>query len=202
MKLARDKFPTIAVAGACTIGHSQPLLSLLHEQCQPKKLLTLSWIELNCDWTAVPKSSWRRNSVKGSKPKVWGDFTAPEPPQRLITIEKDMQTSQSPSNPRPLGPLRHLIRTMRRHDLTNKNTMAKRRQFIKYPQRLAQDTWEFLLLRVMRRHGLTNKKTKKFTNKTTIRQRPIERPKPKPMCFMCMMAERKNCIRWLRNALT
>ena len=64
--------------------------------------------------------------------------------------EKDTLRRPSKSNPRDLRPLRHLIRVMRRHDLTNKKTMIKTKTmtktntitktFRKRPQRTTLET--------------------------------------------------------------
>ena len=66
----------------------------------------------------------------------------------------------SKSDPKDLWPLIHLIRVMRRHDMTNKKTIAKTNIFRKHPHRAIQETF-CGIWSVMRRHGVTaNKKTK------------------------------------------
>ena len=44
--------------------------------------------------------------------------------------DKFIQRAPSKSDPRDLRPLRHLIRVMRGHDLTNKKTMTKTKKMI------------------------------------------------------------------------
>ena len=59
------------------------------------------------------------------------------------------------SDPRDLWPLRHLIRVMRRHDMTKKNYKDKD-ILRKPPQSNPRDLWPLRhLFRVMRRHDMT-----------------------------------------------
>ena len=59
--------------------------------------------------------------------------------------DKDKYTKRAPSksNPRDLWPLRHLIRVMRRHDLTKKKTMTKANTFRDHLQRAMLETCDF-----------------------------------------------------------
>ena len=80
------------------------------------------------------------------------------------------------SDPRDFRPLRHLIRVMRRHDLTKKNIkrqIQRQRQWQRHyrapPKSNPRDLWPLRhLIRVMRRHDLTNKKTMTKTKTKTM----------------------------------